>query len=120
MTAMGMSPNGTVTTPIAAAVDAIYQILPPHIQELLAPYKQLLPAIFAALIALVLGTFALGGSAAPKPKGKKLGIAHSNLSDEYTYDPAGLPDWRVKSLWVYPIKSCKGVEVNEVKLVPTG
>ena len=56
-----------------------------------------------------------------KPEGcRKLGLSgKSNLDDEHDeqYKGAvagqhnGAASWRVKSLWVYPIKSCRGVEL---------
>lgn len=61
-----------------------------------------------------------------KPRGKKLGIdltqKLSNLYDEYSFTPEGQPEdkWEVKSLWIFPIKSCKGIEVEEAKVIPTG
>lgn len=57
-----------------------------------------------------------------KPEGcRKLGLSgNSNLDDEhderYGGTVAGQQDgassWRVKSLWVYPVKSCRGLELE--------
>ncbi|KAI9779257.1 MAG: hypothetical protein M1839_007509 [Geoglossum umbratile] len=61
------------------------------------------------------------------PKGcRKLGLrVKSNLADQYEskYDGDGPPDphqWRVKSLWIYPVKSCKGIELNRGNVLGTG
>ncbi|MCJ1341786.1 hypothetical protein MMC09_007083 [Bachmanniomyces sp. S44760] len=67
------------------------------------------------------------------PKGcRKLGLrAPSNLVDEhhekYVQEHTGRSDgaqhgceWTVKSLWMYPIKSCRGVELNRGTIVSTG
>ena len=50
---------------------------------------------------------------------RRLGLPYSsNLQDEHSHkydggeqEQAGNP-WRVKSLWIYPLKSCKGVELQ--------
>lgn len=55
-----------------------------------------------------------------KPRGQKLGIKKSNLADEFEYPADGDGDWKVKSLWIYPVKSCRGVELDEANVVPTG
>ncbi|KAI9839274.1 MAG: hypothetical protein M1819_003269 [Sarea resinae] len=66
------------------------------------------------------------------PRGcRKLGLRiRSNISDEYDskYEEGveqgqiadGTERWRVKSLWIYPVKSCKGVELNRGEVVSTG
>lgn len=56
----------------------------------------------------------------PNPGGQKLGIEKSNLEDEFEYPVDGDEDWKVKSLWVYPVKSCRGVELDEANVIPTG
>ncbi|KAI9884239.1 MAG: Serine active site containing protein 1, partial [Watsoniomyces obsoletus] len=63
----------------------------------------------------------------PKPQGcRKLGLdqTNSNLKDEYAkkYVKGGpsSDQWRVKSLWIYPLKSCKGVELHQADVIPTG
>lgn len=33
---------------------------------------------------------------------------------------SGSGSGRIKSLWIYPIKSCKGIELNQSKVVPAG
>ncbi|KAL4927308.1 MOSC domain protein [Aspergillus undulatus] len=69
-----------------------------------------------------------------KPTGcRPLGLSprKSNLSDEYdanysygapvtSTDEDGRPAWRVKALFTYPIKSCKGVELDVAEVVSTG
>lgn len=54
------------------------------------------------------------------PGGQQLGIEKSNLADEFEYPTGGDEDWKVKSLWVFPVKSCRGVELDEANVVPTG
>ena len=56
---------------------------------------------------------------------KKLGLGgKSNLADEHSPIHSGSqPDrtlWRVKSLWIYPVKSCKGVELETAVNFGTG
>ena len=52
--------------------------------------------------------------------------ARSNLADEhneYYASPKGHGGngaWRVKSLWIYPIKSCRGVELDEHTITGSG
>ena len=64
----------------------------------------------------------------PPPAGcKKIGIQEpSNLSDQYSkkYSRGGEsgPDnaWTVKALFIYPVKSCRGIELDESDVVKTG
>ncbi|KAI9774664.1 MAG: hypothetical protein M1840_002913 [Geoglossum simile] len=57
---------------------------------------------------------------------RKLGLrATSNLADQYErkYAGGGPPEsnpWKVKSLWIYPVKSCKGIELNRGSVLGTG
>ena len=61
---------------------------------------------------------------------KKLGrTGRSNLADEHGSGSQGLepgvgndgtPNWRVKTLYVFPVKSCAGVEVDEADICSTG
>ncbi|MCJ1464279.1 hypothetical protein MMC07_002892 [Pseudocyphellaria aurata] len=51
----------------------------------------------------------------------------SNLSDEHaecyskgSQENSGASRWRVKSLWIYPVKSCRGVELSEGTVISTG
>ena len=67
-----------------------------------------------------------------QPRGcRRLGMkTETNLSDEFdTKYAQGQPlcvsevperRWRVKSMWIYPVKSCKGVELDHADIVVTG
>lgn len=69
---------------------------------------------------------------AEQPQGcRKLGLKiESNLLNEYDKKFAeGRPPsteetsaewWRLKSMWIYPVKSCKGVELNRGTIISTG
>jgi len=56
----------------------------------------------------------------PPPRGcRRLGLrGQSNLADEFTQSESSV--WRVKSLWVYPVKSCRGVELDRGAVISTG
>jgi len=60
------------------------------------------------------------------PRGcKRLGRREkSNLADEFTVDcvheQSETSPWTVKSLWVYPFKSCRGVELDGGAVISTG
>lgn len=94
---------------------------------------ELVPTVLAEFFSLqllissataVIGWLLLAGifrlSRLSKPAGKKLGIEKSNLADEFEYPANGDEDWKIKSLWIYPVKSCKGVELDQANVVPTG
>ncbi|KAG8531777.1 uncharacterized protein KY384_003413 [Bacidia gigantensis] len=58
---------------------------------------------------------------------RKIGLqSPSNLADEYdsVYDGPAQKEknstWRVKSAWAYPVKSCKGVELDTFKVTGLG
>lgn len=67
-----------------------------------------------------------------QPKGcRKLGMKiESNLTNEFdkkfsegrppSTEETSAEWWRVKSMWIYPVKSCKGVELNRASLLSTG
>lgn len=67
-----------------------------------------------------------------QPKGcRKLGMnISSNLSNEYdkkfsegrppSTEETSAEWWRLKSMWIYPIKSCRGVELNKGTIVSYG
>ena len=61
-----------------------------------------------------------------QPRGcRKLGLrTKSNLADEhskkYAKGTTEKSQWTVKSLWIYPLKSCKGVELNRGTVIGTG
>lgn len=69
---------------------------------------------------------------AEEPKGcRKLGLKiESNLLNEFDKKfsegrPASTEEtsaewWRIKSMWIYPVKSCKGVELNRSSILSTG
>lgn len=52
----------------------------------------------------------------------ELTLQESNLRDQYAYPTeGGSPEsWKVKSLWIFPIKSCRGIELKESRVVSTG
>ncbi|RAL08576.1 MOSC domain protein [Aspergillus homomorphus CBS 101889] len=92
----------------------------------------LLPYIITLTLLLLPLTSTLRTRAGP-PKGcRRLGATKSNIDDEY--DPkytqgvpsdsvdadTGLPAWRIKALFTYPIKSCKGVELESAEVITTG
>ncbi|KAL9130019.1 MAG: hypothetical protein Q9217_001703 [Psora testacea] len=58
---------------------------------------------------------------------KRIGlVSSSHLADEHDhrYDSARQKDegaqWRIKSLWIYPVKSCKGVELDRGAVTGVG
>lgn len=84
---------------------------------------RLLVYALCLLTAIIYGLFYLLGLESNHnnpPRCRNLGLRKaSNLTDEHAqkYTKArpqkeGGPRWTVKSLWIYPIKSCKGVELN--------
>ncbi|KAL5000990.1 hypothetical protein BDV10DRAFT_161157 [Aspergillus recurvatus] len=93
-------------------------------------------AISGALLVIIYTVvrFSTRNTATVTPRGcRKLGLpkGQSNLQDEYdskysngipesSTDERGRPAWRIKALFTYPIKSCKGVELEESDIVPTG
>ena len=85
--------------------------------------------IFTFCVTPILALFALEVSArrerATSPRGcRKLGLrVASNLADEFEsryHDALSDGQWRVKSLWIYPVKSCRGVELQRGTVVDTG
>ncbi|KAF8863238.1 hypothetical protein BDZ45DRAFT_137667 [Acephala macrosclerotiorum] len=69
---------------------------------------------------------------AEQPKGcRKLGMKiESNLMNEFdkkfsegrppSTEETSAEWWRLKSLWIYPVKSCRGVELNRGTIITTG
>ncbi|KAL5348169.1 hypothetical protein ACLOAV_006649 [Pseudogymnoascus australis] len=67
-----------------------------------------------------------------QPKGcRKLGIkTRSNLSNEFdkkfalgwplSTSDAPAKKWSVQSMWIYPVKSCRGVELDHADIITTG
>ena len=60
---------------------------------------------------------------------RRLGLRiQSHLADQHSEKYSGSDNdernsaraWRVKSLWIYPVKSCRGVEVNKGAVIGTG
>jgi hypothetical protein len=91
--------------------------------------------LFALLIsATILVTFQAqkGQTAKLSPDGcRRIALrGRSNLAEHQdpTYsagsDPSGSPDgsplWRVKALFIYPIKSCRGIELDHGEVIRTG
>ncbi|ORY03644.1 MOSC domain-containing protein [Clohesyomyces aquaticus] len=63
----------------------------------------------------------------PPPGCRKLGLSGpSNLSDQYSKqysqgaEPSPSNPWKVKALFIYPLKSCAGVELDESDVIRTG
>jgi hypothetical protein len=64
---------------------------------------------------------------APPAGCRKIGLkGPSNLSDQYAEkygqgaDPSPDHKWKVKAVFIYPLKSCKGVELDKSDIVNTG
>ncbi|KAK4692265.1 hypothetical protein P7C71_g4905, partial [Lecanoromycetidae sp. Uapishka_2] len=85
----------------------------------------LLPALLLAFIYL---TDLITRQADPQGC-RKLGLrVKSQLADEHNecYSGSGQSQqngkatWRVKSLWIYPVKSCRGVELNRGAIIDKG
>lgn len=58
---------------------------------------------------------------------RKLGLSgKSNLWDQYSpaysqaADPGPSNAWKVKALFIYPVKSCKGIELDKTEIIRTG
>ncbi|KAL7274464.1 hypothetical protein RUND412_002640, partial [Rhizina undulata] len=54
--------------------------------------------------------------------GKRFGVEKSKIADEFLHSVDGAPEenWHVKSLWIFPVKSCAGIELQESRVVSTG
>ena len=89
----------------------------------------IIPAVLSVIVHL------LRGPQQPLEPGgcKKLGISKmkSNLSDEHKdcyyqgsqkpqVNSSGKSSWNVKSILVYPVKSCRGVELDQSKIISVG
>ena len=102
----------------------------PRLEPSLTTYTAVTGACF--LPAIVLGLYLLFDirSRQADPAGcRKLGLRiQSQLADQHDkrYSGTGVEQqngaasWRVKSLWIYPIKSCRGVELNRGTVIGTG
>ena len=102
----------------------------PKIEPALAGYILITIACFLPILFLGLLKSSALHSRRIKPEAcQKLGlIGKSNLADEHDerYTGAGARHhnsegtWTVKSLWIYPVKSCRGVELEAGKVIGTG
>lgn len=110
-------------------------------QQLLAELSKVPTSVFITimlaicippLIALYIYEVDAAKTKAEEPKGcRKMGMKiESNLSNEFdkkfsegrppSTEETSAEWWRVKSMWIYPIKSCKGVELNRASIITTG
>ncbi len=109
---------------IAAAGEALTRTFPATNFVIITP--TCLVSILTVLIAS-LYFFSLCKRTKDPAACRRLGlIGKSNLTDEQdkkyfgTSQPHGEIKWRVKSLWIYPVKSCKGVELDQGIVVGNG
>lgn len=91
-------------------------------------------AIIPAVVLLVIAHLLRGPKQPLEPEGcKRLGLprAKRNLSDEYKdrysqgtqesqVNSSGKSSWNVKSILIYPVKSCKEVELDQSKVTSVG
>lgn len=102
----------------------------PRIEPTVATFIAVTAACFLPALLLALFYVLDIQSRRTDPKGcRKFGLRiQSHLADEHSerYSRAGegqqngKATWRVKSLWIYPIKSCRGVELNRGAIIGTG
>lgn len=97
-----------------------------------SPWKALLISvvciIFPALTWAVVVFIRVRWQRRQFPGCKLLGVEKnkSNISDQYdkryskSSDSNIAQGWRVKSLWVFPVKSCRGIELQYGKVIKTG
>ncbi|RAK81026.1 MOSC domain protein [Aspergillus fijiensis CBS 313.89] len=98
-----------------------------------APSLQpLLPYIISIIFLVFPLTTYLRSSPQPPRGCRRLGTRKSNIADEYDPQysegspsdaidpPTGLPAWRIKALFIYPIKSCRGIELDTAEVIDTG
>lgn len=103
-----------------------------HFEPSIAKSSFLLNLAFLPVIVLVIRYFFSGHRHDDHPKGcTKLGLrVQSHLADEHNkryHMPAKVhvngttkPAPKVKSLWVYPVKSCRGIELEKGSVISTG
>ena len=103
-----------------------------HFEPWIAKSSFLLNLAFLPVIVFVIRYFFSGYRQDDHPKGcTKLGLqAQSNLADEHNkryHIPAKVhvqgaikPALTIKSLWVYPVKSCRGIEIKKGSVISTG
>ena len=102
----------------------------PRFKPSLTTYIAVTAACFLPAIALGLYYLLDERSRQSEPAGcRKLGLRiKSHLADQHEERYLGTKEdqqngaatWRVKSLWIYPIKSCRGVELNRGTVIGTG
>ena len=100
------------------------------IESSLATYFMISTLCFLPVVALVYLYYNTHKSADEPPKGcRQLGLrSRSNLADEHnkrysTSQPSGKhekPVCKVKSLWIFPVKSCRGIELEVGDIINTG
>ncbi|KAF2705633.1 MOSC domain-containing protein [Pleomassaria siparia CBS 279.74] len=83
--------------------------------------------LFPPLILFVLALNQKDAPFSPPPGCRKFGlVGKSNLSDQYSKryaeggDPCAANRWTVKALFIYPIKSCARLELDQSEVVRTG
>ncbi|KAI5813896.1 MOSC N-terminal beta barrel domain-containing protein [Pyronema omphalodes] len=80
------------------------------------PFSRFTSATNAA--STTISTFSKGSAS---PTVDLLPAGTSNLSDQHTYTSSATSDTiRIKSLFIYPIKSCRGIELNSTSFTRTG
>ena len=102
--------------------------LGPGLWSLVVVYSVVLIPLFMVTGAIVLIILPNFEDQIPAPTScRMLGVHEkTNIADEHheKYSQGSNEDkrgnWRVKSLWIYPIKSCKGVEVQSSDIIKTG
>lgn len=102
----------------------------PRIEPSLTTYITISVACFLPVLLWALHKASSLHSRQDKPEGcRKLGLSgKSYLADEHDerYKGAmagqhnGAATWRVKSLWTYPVKSCRGVELETGTVIGSG
>lgn len=104
--------------------------LPKHYSS--SPWKALLISVLCiivpALTSAVIVFIGVRGQRRHFPGCKILGVENSkgNISDQYderyskSSNSNNVQGWKVKSLWVYPVKSCRGIELQYGKVIKTG
>ena len=119
---------------LQALYGSYHQQFPPKLAEapVLAMFVMMLSIFVTLLITLCVYKFNVAKDREEQPRGcRKLGLTtESNLSNEFNENFAqgrlvgtgevSTDPWRVKSLWIYPVKSCRGVEIDHADIVTTG
>lgn len=84
-------------------------------------------ALFPPLVLLILALTQHEAPSPPVPGCRKLGInGPSNLSDQYSKkysegsEASSTKPWNVKAIFIYPLKSCIGVELDKSEIIRTG